>query len=312
MDLLTDILQQAGLRRRLLNRRRFASSAALRFPCEKSFGLHVVTRGTVHLHAPALAGPVALHAGDLVLMARGCDHVVSGSPAVPTGELETARATLDHGSDAEDGDVAGEVVSGAYQLWHAPVHPLFGELPAWSVVRSEEVPRESPMAQTFALLAAEAAAPELGSETILYALLDASFTYLLREIVARRGDASVGWCAAVREPRVRQAVALLHEQSTRNWTLDELARAVGLSRTGLAEKFRLAMGDTPLSYLRTIRMQQAMRLLGETDDALEAVASAVGYQDAFSFSKVFKRTVGVAPRDFRRRDAAEREMPGRL
>jgi uncharacterized membrane protein len=80
---------------------------------------------------------------------------------------------------------------------------------------------------------------------------------------------------------------------------------VGVSRTSLAERFRDAMGDTPLNYLRTVRMQKAMRLLSETDSNLEQVSLEVGYQDAFSFSKVFKRTVGVAPKEFRRQDAAD-------
>jgi transcriptional regulator GlxA family with amidase domain len=67
------------------------------------------------------------------------------------------------------------------------------------------------------------------------------------------------------------------------------------------------MGDTPLNHLRTLRMQRAVQLLSETDRPLDAVATAVGYQDAFSFSKVFKRTVGLSPKAFRQRDAADRQ-----
>ncbi len=91
-----------------------------------------------------------------------------------------------------------------------------------------------------------------------------------------------------------------------------LALPSAATRTALAQKFRLAMGDTPLSYLRTVRMQKAMHLLSHTDHTLDTVAGEVGYQDAFSFSKVFKRTVGQAPRDFRRQDTAERAAMGRL
>ena len=72
------------------------------------------------------------------------------------------------------------------------------------------------------------------------------------------------------------------------------------------------MGDTPLNHLRVLRMQRAMRLLAETDHKLETVAAEVGYQDAFSFSKVFKRTVGVSPKTFRQRDAAEKASPWRF
>jgi transcriptional regulator GlxA family with amidase domain len=141
--------------------------------------------------------------------------------------------------------------------------------------------------------------------------MDVIFTYLLREIVARQGDGA-GWSHAVRDPQVRRAVALMHADCARPWTLDALASRAGLSRTTLAERFRTAMGDTPLAYLRTVRMQKAMRLLGETDRTLEQVALEIGYRDAFGFSKVFKRTVGLSPREFRRRDVEDRASPWRV
>jgi len=99
----------------------------------------------------------------------------------------------------------------------------------------------------------------------------------------------------------------MNEETTHAWTLEELARRAGLSRTALAERFRETMGDTPLNHLRTLRMQRAVQLLTETNRPLEAVAAAVGYQDAFSFSKVFKRSVGLSPKAFRQRDAADRQ-----
>ncbi|MBY0440138.1 MAG: helix-turn-helix transcriptional regulator, partial [Burkholderiales bacterium] len=96
------------------------------------------------------------------------------------------------------------------------------------------------------------------------------------------------------------------------WTLEGLAARAGLSRTVLAERFRSAMGETPLAYLRTVRMQKAVRLLSETSRTLEQVAREVGYQDAFGFSRAFKRSTGLAPRAFRQRDQRDRADPMRL
>jgi transcriptional regulator GlxA family with amidase domain len=162
------------------------------------------------------------------------------------------------------------------------------------------------------LLGSEAAEPALGSDSIAQGLLDVSFGYLLREIVGRGGITTAGWGRALHTPPVRRAVELMHGDAAHGWTLDELARHVGVSRTALAGKFREAMGDTPLNYLRTLRMQKAMHLLGSTDSLLDDVATQVGYTDAFSFSKVFKKVVGLPPREFRRRDAAERTAPWRF
>lgn len=311
MDLLSDILQQAGLRRRFLDLRHLAPRSGLKFPCNKSLGFHVVTAGRVFVHAEGLASPLALRDGDVALMARGCDHVVSTEETLREGEIRPLAGEWE-GSRGEGAPGGCSVISGAYQLWNTPVHPFFGELPGWFVLRAESRSRLTPVSLAIALLGEESRKPELGSETLVHALLDVIFTYLLREIVEQRGLSGASWSQAVRDPQIRQAIELMHGDCARGWTLDELARRVGLSRTGLAERFREAMHDTPLSYLRAVRMQRAMRILSETDQPLEVVAAEVGYQDAFSFSKVFKKTVGVPPRDFRRRDAADRASPWRV
>jgi transcriptional regulator GlxA family with amidase domain len=111
---------------------------------------------------------------------------------------------------------------------------------------------------------------------------------------------------------VQKAVQALHEDCARQWTLEALASHAGLSRTSLAERFRKTMGNTPLNYLRTVRMQKAMGALSESLRSLEQIAQEVGYQDAFSFSKVFKRTLGIAPREFRRQDAQDRTLAWRI
>ena len=307
MDLLSDILQDAGLRRRVLGLRAIPADMVLRFPCEKSIGLHVVVQGPVHVHSPTLAEPLALATGDVAFMARGCDHALSVGPSLVGLHPQTIAHELGPVQTA-----ASVVVGGAYQLWNTPLHPFFFELPSWTVLRADARPRLGPLALAAGLMEQEIRAAEPGADTIVQALLDMVFTYALREIAAERGHAGHGWSHAVHDPQVRRALTLMHERSAHAWTLDELAQQAGLSRTALAERFRDAMGDTPLNHLRVLRMQRATRLLAETDHKLEAVAAEVGYQDAFSFSKVFKRTVGMSPKAFRQRDAADKGHPWRL
>jgi AraC-like DNA-binding protein len=309
LDLLSDLLSQAGMRRRLLGQHRVSAGVALRFPCEKSIGLHVVTQGEVHVHAPGLEAPLALRTGDLALMARGCEHFLTLGPAVDGLPIQTIGADGDLGP-AEPGSAS--VISGAYQLWNAPLHPFWREMPAWFVLRAEALPKLGPLALTVSLLTDELRQRQLGAETVLNGLMDVVFTYLLREMLVRHAPAQHGWAQAVRDPQVRRALALMQGDLARAWTLESLALEAGLSRTALAERFREAMGDTPLAHLRTLRLQSAMRLLGSTEQTLEQVAQAVGYQDAFSFSKAFKREVGLSPREFRRHDEADRALAYRF
>jgi AraC-like DNA-binding protein len=252
-----------------------------------------------------------LERGDVALMTRGCDHVLATAAVLPPEPLP--RAQLAEVAEVLEGGGDCAVVSGAYQLWNPPLHPLFAALPAWTILPAAVRPPRSPLAPLVDLLAAEAARDAPAAETIVHGLLDATFGYLLRELLAAHEHAATpGWPRAIGHDRVRRAITLLHADTARDWTLDALAREVSLSRSALAQQFRAATGDTPLNYLRGLRMQRAMRLLGESDRPLDAVAAEVGYRDAFGFSKVFKRLVGIAPRDWRRRDLAERAAPGRL
>jgi AraC-like DNA-binding protein len=318
-DLLTAVLQEAGMQRRMLSQRHVAPGAALRFPCGRSLGVHAVVRGRAYLHAPTLPAPLVLEAGDLALMGRGCLHTVSCS-----AEPVSAEAPVFGLDSAPSPGAAGpqpdgcSVVSGAYQLWNTPLHPLFAELPAWHVVRRREASPLSPLPLALALVSDEAARTAPGSRTVLSALLDVVFALVLREWLARPGAAEAdrpvdaGFCRAMADARLRPVVTAMQADCARGWTLDDLARLAGLSRTAFAQRFREAMGDTPANHLRTLRMQRAARLLADTEHTLEDVAQAVGYQDAFGFSKVFKRTTGESPRAFRQRDAADRASAWRF
>jgi AraC-like DNA-binding protein len=291
MDLLTDILVQAGLRRRLIGLHELPDATTLHFPCDKSIGFHVVVSGRSFVHTGVEV--IALRAGDVALMARGQDHKLSTVEKLSKRVIELHEwSVLPRALEAG----AASVVSGAYQLWHTPVHPLFQELPDWYVLRGEAEGKLSPLSLAIELLAEETKRPDLGSQTVVNSLLDVIFSFILRRIVAESSANKQGFGQAVRDAQVRRALELMHEDCARPWTLVELAKQTGL---------RAAMGDTPLNYLRSLRVQAAMRLLCETEQSLEQVAGAIGYSDAFSFSKVFKRSVGMAPREFRQKNAQE-------
>jgi AraC-like DNA-binding protein len=324
MDLLTDVFAQAGLRRRMLDLHPLAAGVALRFPCERSLGLHVALRDGVFIHAGSAAGavPLALQAGDIALMARGCSHLLSthSDPAALTvtdlrpPEPDAPEPKVPEGRAGLAADTQGDgaaLLSAAYQLWHPPVHPFLREMPGWIVLPAARVATLSGVQHTMTQLIEETRQPRLASQTIVHGLMDALFGYVLRELAWPDADAP-GWRAATADPAVQQVLQLLHRNPAAPWTLAQLAAAVGVSRTALATRFRAIMGDTPLNYLRALRMTRAMQLLTQSDRNLERIALECGYQDAFSFSKVFKRVVGSSPREFRRRDAADRLLHWRL
>lgn len=311
MDILADIFKQAGLKSRHVHHRAFGKAMGLAFPCVKSIGFHVVTQGRAFIHSEGVPEPIALEKGELALMARGMNHVVSTEPAVPEKVsilLEKADGEIDPGT----GKPLMSVVSGAYQLWNTPVHPFFGELPEWFVLRADDIGNFDQLHMAINLLTEEVKRPTLGSDTVTQALLDIIFMQIMRKIVAQRDATPATWSHAVGNAHIRVALERMHGDCAREWTLDELAREVGLSRAGFAQKFKAALGATPLQYLTTVRIQKAMDLLANTTDKIQSVANAVGYSDAFSFSKVFKKVAGIPPREFRLRDQQERDLVWRF
>jgi AraC-like DNA-binding protein len=312
MDLLSDLFRQCGLRRRLLNVRHIGPSTALQFPCDRSVGLHVVLHGTAYLHAASLPEPMRLDAGDMALMARGCLHSLSSDANLH--KVETL-ALADHWPSREaraDAGAATTVIGGAYQFWHTPLHPFFQEMPDWFVLRAQDAALAPALQHSVQWLQQEMTQPGLGSESIVYGLLDVVFALLMRAVVQQQSQVRPCWSQSIQDPQVHKAVQAMHTDCARAWTLDTLASHAGLSRTSLAERFRKTMDNTPLNYLRSVRMQHAMGALSASQRSMEHIAQEVGYQDAFSFSKVFKKTVGVAPRAFRQQDAQDRALAWRI
>ncbi len=102
------------------------------------------------------------------------------------------------------------------------------------------------------------------------------------------------------DKRVMKALSLLQGEPSKRWTVERLARAVGLSRAAFARRFAAVSGRSPLRYLTELRLALAAHQLDTSDDSLAEVAQRVGYASEFAFSRAFKRQHGVAPGTFRR------------
>ena len=128
------------------------------------------------------------------------------------------------------------------------------------------------------------------------------------EVVRRYLDGlkpeQAGWLAGLRDPFVGKALSLMHGAPARDWTLEELAKEVGVSRSVLAERFAELVGMPPIHYLSNWRMQIAAGLLSGGTTNIATIAAETGYGSEAAFSRAFKKTVGMPPAAWRRRKAA--------
>jgi AraC-like DNA-binding protein len=139
-----------------------------------------------------------------------------------------------------------------------------------------------------------------GADAVLERLAEMLFVDTARRYLDVLPEDATGWLAGLRDRHVGRALALLHEQPERVWTIDDIGREVGLSRSALHEPFMQFVGQPPMHYLANWRIQVGSRLLRESNHTVASIALNVGYESEAAFSRAFKRLVGLPPATWRR------------
>ena len=155
------------------------------------------------------------------------------------------------------------------------------------------------MENSFRHAAAEFAVSSSGSAAVLGKLADLLFVEGVRRYVAALPEGQSGWLAGLRDRLIGRALALLHGRVAHPWTTEELARAVGLSRSAFAERFTALIGQPPMRYLAHWRLQLAAVRLRESAAATARIAAEVGYESDAAFNRAFKRAFGTTPAAWR-------------
>jgi len=274
------------------------AAAAVRIEPEGAAAFHYCLRGSCVVEPEGHAA-IQLHDGELLFMREGLARVVwSGAgrrprPA-PLASLippvqRDAAVTFSHGAGA-----AERIVLGGGFCVDSPEARLFIEaLPPLFCVR-----RGAPYAARLRIvvgeLVDEATADLPGAGPIVARLAEVAVLLGVRSFVASGGLGSP-LVEAARDPRLARALASIHREPERPWTIARLARVAGMSRSGFAAAFAGGVGEPPASYLARVRMARAERLLLEGEGPLPRVAEAVGYSSAAAFSVAFKRLRGASP-----------------
>ena len=151
------------------------------------------------------------------------------------------------------------------------------------------------------LTLAEVRGGGVGAECIRLGLSELIFIEVVRRYLATLDADQTGWLLGLRDPVIGRVLALLHDRPALAWTLEELAKQSGMSRSVLADRFAHLVGYPPMQYLTQWRMQLAARLLSDGAMKVAAVGQEVGYASEAAFSRTFKRIAGVSPTAWRER-----------
>jgi AraC-like DNA-binding protein len=137
------------------------------------------------------------------------------------------------------------------------------------------------------------------------------FVEVVRRYAAQLSPQAKGWFAACNDPVVGRALRAMHRNAARRWTVSDLAREAGASRSVLSDRFTAMIGQPPIEYLANWRMQLAAERLRNTQDGLSAIAADVGYESEAAFNRAFKRVAGMSPGRWREVEAADRSSASR-
>ncbi|MFE7621811.1 AraC family transcriptional regulator [Streptomyces sp. NPDC057496] len=318
MDVLTGLLEGPKARGAFLLKSVFNPPWSLRVEDRAPISLVTMVHGDAWV-IPDRGVPARIGPGDVAVL-RGPDpYTIADTPDTPVQVTvgPEQRCSTTEGEDVTDtmalgvrtwGDPIGQgsavMLSGTYQAPSEIGRRLLNALPAL-LVR----PAALDGTPLVPLLAEEIGRDAPGQELVLDRLLDLLFVNVLRTWLAEPDAGAPAWYRAQSDPVVGPALRLLHENPARAWTVESLARKVGVSRASLARRFAEVVGEPPMTYLAGWRLALAADLLREPDATVATVARQVGYSSAFALSSAFKRVRGMSPQEYRTNGAARDVQP---
>jgi AraC-like DNA-binding protein len=245
-----------------------------------------------------------LTAGDIVILPHGDAHLLgNGFPERPVDSLGTFAKTLADGLKIVRFGGGGEItrfVCGYFACEPRLSEIFLAGLPPILKVHIAEEPSGQWLEHSIRFSVEETDGSCAGSHLLLAKLSEVLFIETLRRYINQLPPDQTGWLAGARDPLISQALALLHREPAYPWTVSNLARRVGLSRTRLAGRFRHFLGESPIAYLTKWRLKLGAEMLLSTEESVAEVAEAVGYCSEASFNRAFKREFDSPPAQFRR------------
>ncbi len=236
----------------------------------------------------------ALRPGELVVVPRGTGHVLRSAPGVsapdirsiPHPMLDGRYALLRHGGD---GPVT-RMVCGAVRFSHPAAGDLVASLP--DLVRVEPSPIGDRVQDTLRLLAAEVEHGGPGSDAVITRLADVLVLQAVRGRLQADAATRTGWLGALADDRIGRALAAVHREPERDWTVAALAATAAMSRSAFSARFTELVGESAMGYVTRWRMHAAAEFLSGGSGTVAQAAHRFGYRSEAAFARAFSRVVG--------------------
>jgi AraC-like DNA-binding protein len=271
-------------------------------PSARLVAYHFVLEGRLRVRVRGGA-ELELEPGQSVLFPRNDPHLLGSDldlPPVPGHDV--VQPPADGGlARIELGGGGGltRIVCGFLGTEDVRGNPVIGALPPALKLDVQHDVAADWVRNTFRFAAQEIATGRVGSEAVMAKLSELLLVEAIRRYVEGLPQDATGWLAGLKDPFLARALARLHADVAAPWTVDELGKRVGLSRSALADRFTRVLGMAPMQYLAAWRIQVAAHELRASGKSIAQVAALVGYESEASFTRAFKRELGIPPARWR-------------
>jgi AraC-like DNA-binding protein len=299
MDPLSDILS-------LLKPRSYVSAGfdaggdwSLQFGTYEGIKFNAVVAGQCCLSVDGVPDAILLEAGDCFLLPKGRPFRLASDLTLPSVDANTVFAPARHGGVARcNGGGDFFLVGSRFMLAGNHADILLGVLPPIVHIRKEA--DQAALRWSLERMRQELRDQQPGAFLVAEHLAHMMLVQALRLHLAEGARGGIGWLFALADKQIGAAIAAMHAEPARPWTLRELAQRVGMSRTTFAVKFKEKVGLSPIDYLTRWRMLLAGDRLANTQQSIAAIASSLGYESESAFGAAFKRVMGCSPRQYGR------------
>ncbi|CAA0096361.1 RCS-specific HTH-type transcriptional activator RclR [BD1-7 clade bacterium] len=313
MDTLTKVLDSLHFESSFYFSTHFAPPWSVEVPQYKNVArFHYVTQGRCWVRIPTLDQPLLLNDGDLIIIPHGSKHILSVEPDLAPLALDDAleAANYDGSGYLEIGDahhaLSTQLVCGHFEFSDEFTHPLVEYLPDTIVINENDGMEYTWLKDSLRFMAHIAKNKNLGNGAIIKRLSEIIFIQSIKHWNERE-QIQGGFLVALNDPQLSKSLRAFHDNYSANWTVESLASRAGMSRSLFSGRFKEYLNLSPMQYVTYWRMQNAQRLLIETGTSIDLIASAIGYETLASFSKAFKRTVGISPGEYRKTKVEARQ-----
>jgi AraC-like DNA-binding protein len=241
--------------------------------------------------------PRRLERGDFMLLPTTPACSFFSQPDAQFGSARPWVEEVRHGE--QEGEPDFKMLGGAFQIERVNASLLLQVLPDIIHVRSAEYDTNR-LATIIDLIIDEGIEERAGREAILEHLLKVMLIECFRRPGLSQEPLPAGLLAGMRDPSIASTLRAMHSDVRHGWTVAELSKHAGMSRSSFAEHFGATMGCAPIEYLTRWRMSLAQDALDRGRIPHIKLASDLGYASVSAFSTAFRRRVGCSPGAFAR------------